>query len=219
MTLQIYDMPQGSDEWFQVRMGIPTASEFATVLAKGQGLTRKTYMLKLAGERLTGVPMESYTNGHIERGKEMEAEAREIYAMAADVELTEVGFIRRGDIGCSPDRLIGDDGGIEVKTTLPHLLIGLLLRDKFPPAHRAQVQGTLLVTGRKWLDLVVYWPGLPLFVKRAYRDEEYIADLRTELAKFNDELDDVVQRVRMYGQSSLKADLHKAVEIERRANA
>ncbi len=119
MAMEIIDCDQGSETWFQSRLGIPTASEFSTVLAKGKdggkSLTRKTYLMKLAGEILTGEPMESYSNQHMERGKEQEAEAREAYELMKDVDCQQVGFIRNGDRGCSPDSLIGSEGALEIK--------------------------------------------------------------------------------------------------------
>jgi hypothetical protein len=198
--IETFDIEQGTDEWFRARMGIPTASEFSTVLAKGKGdsesKTRRTYMLKLAGEVLTGEPMESYTNAHMERGKSMEDEARNFYSFKHDAELTRVGFVKNGSTGCSPDSLIGDNGMVEIKTKLPHLMIDCLLRDSFPADHKAQCQGGLWVTGREWIDLVIYWPGLPLFVKRATRDEAYIAELAKAVEQFNAELAETVKRVR-----------------------
>ena len=81
--LEIVDCEQGSEAWFRARMGIPTASEFATVMAKGRdggaSKTRAKYMRQLAGEIITGEPMESYSNGHMERGKEWEPDARDAY--------------------------------------------------------------------------------------------------------------------------------------------
>lgn len=196
--MQIIDCEQGSPEWFQARMGIPTASEFRTVLAKGEGKTRRTYMLKLAGEIISGQPMESYSNGHMDRGKEMEADAREFYAYTRKVEPVQVGFVRIPEAGASPDSLIGDDGGLEIKTALPHLLIELLLKKEFPPAHKAQVQGSLWITGREWWDLLVFWPGIPKFVVRSTPDKDYIANLASEVERFNAELAAVVAKVRAY---------------------
>ncbi len=132
MAPRIIECEQGTPEWFAARLGIPTASEFSTVMAKGKdggkSLTRKTYMLKLAGEILTGEPMESYSNAHMDRGKEQEAEAREAYELMKDLDCQQVGFIRNGDKGCSPDSLIGDDGGLEIKTALPHIQVERLLK-------------------------------------------------------------------------------------------
>lgn len=202
MDLQIIECEQGTPEWFQSRSGIPTASRFATVLASGRGgaesKTRRKYLLQLAGERLTGQPMESYSNGHMERGKEMEAEARELYALVRDVEPVAVGFMRRGDAGASPDALIGTDGLLEIKTKLPDLQIEVLLANRLPPEHVAQVQGQIWISGRDWCDFVSYSPGLPLFVTRAHRDDAYIAKLAVEVDTFNAELADIINQITTY---------------------
>ena len=80
--LEVHDMQQGSPEWFAVRRGLPTASMFGTIMAKGRSggdsKTRQTYLYKLAGERLTGEPMDNFSNHHMERGHAMEPEARQL---------------------------------------------------------------------------------------------------------------------------------------------
>lgn len=187
---------QGTEEWHRARLGIPTASEFSTVMAKGQGKTRATYMRKLAGEIITGQPAESYSNDHMERGKGMEAEARAAYEFLTDATVEEIGFIRTDAAGCSPDGLVGLDGGVEIKTKLPHLLIECHERGTMPPEHRAQVQGALWITGREWWDFVAYWPGMPAFICRETRDEEYIANLAKEVDAFNVDLAALVERIR-----------------------
>lgn len=200
--MQIFDVEQNSPEWLRARMGIPTASCFSQILAKGEGKTRRSYMLKIAGEILTGEPDQSFAgNEHTERGHAMEPEARDLYQFQTGAELRRVGFIRNGRVGCSPDSLIGDNGGLEVKTKLPHLLIDVILKDEFPSEHRAQVQGTLWITKREWWDIAVYYRGVPLFIKRAYRDEAYIQSLATEVDRFNAELDEVVRKVRARGEA------------------
>ena len=200
--MKIIDCEQGSEEWFRARMGIPTASEFKTLLGikkdAREKVTRRTYMLKLAGEILTGEPMESYSNGHMERGKEMEAEARKMYAFMTDAEPQRVGFIVNGPKGCSPDSML-PAGLLEIKTKLPHLMIECLLKDEFPPEHKAQCQGALWVSEREWVDIAVYWPKLPLFVKRAHRDEAYIKELASAVDAFNSELAETVEKIRAYG--------------------
>lgn len=194
--IQTFDCEQGSPEWIAARLGIPTASEFHSILAKGQGKTRRTYMYKLAGERLTGEPMESYSNGHMERGKDMEDEARSLYVFQTDAELTNVGFIRNGDKGCSPDSLIGANGMLEIKTKLPHLQLDVLESDAVPGEHIAQCQGALWVAEREWIDFESYWPKLRPFIKRVYRNERYIATLKVAVDEFNEELNNLVERFR-----------------------
>lgn len=196
--MQIHNCEQGTAQWLAARAGIPTASMYATVMASGKGgadsKTRRTYMLKLAGEIMTGDPMDSFSNAHMERGHEMEPEARSYYAFLNDCEPEQIGFIRNGTTGASPDSLIGANGILEIKTKLPHLLLDVLLRDDFPPDHKAQCQGQLWVAEREWIDLVCYWPKMPKFIKRAYRDEEYIGQISSAVDKFNDELAEIVTR-------------------------
>lgn len=193
-------------------MGLPTASKFATVMAKGQGKTRSEYMRKLAGEILTGEPMDSYSNHHTERGHEMEPDARSLYAFMRDCEPEVVGFIVNGKKGCSPDSLVDANGMVEIKTKLPHLQIECLLNNRVPPEHVAQCQGALWVAEREWIDFVSYWPKLPLFVTRAHRDEEYISNLAAEVASFNEELAEMVERIRAYGGGDLKQQLTQSLE-------
>lgn len=202
MDLQIITCDQGTPEWFSARAGIPTASRFATVLASGRGggesKTRRKYMLQLAGEQITGQPMDGYSNGHMERGKEMEAEARDLYALVRDSAPEQVGFMRRGDAGASPDALIGNDGLLEIKTKLADLQIEVLLANRLPPEHVAQIQGQLWISGRSWCDFVSYCPGLPIFIHRVDRDEQYIAKLAVEVETFNGELVDIITQIKTY---------------------
>jgi len=196
--IQIFDIEQGGPEWFNARLGIPTASKFATVMAKGEGKTRSEYMRKLAGEILTGEPSESFASVHMERGKAMEDEARDHYAFIADADIRRVGFIRNANRGASPDSLVGDNGGLEIKTALPHIQIDRLERDRLPPEHKAQVQGSLWIAEREWWDFVSYWPRLPPLIKRVFRDEPYIKEMAAEIDRFNDELATLVERIRNY---------------------
>lgn len=203
--MQVFnDIEQGSVDWFAARAGIPTASRFATVMAKGEGKTRAEYMRKLAGEIITGELAEGVTTPHMERGKLMEDEARETYAFINSVEPYQVGFIRSGDKGASPDSLIGSDGGLEIKTALPHIQIDRLERDRLPPEHKAQVQGNLWISEREWWDFVSYWPRLPMLITRVYRDEPYIKAMSDEIDRFNDEKSALVERIRAYGQEPTK---------------
>ena len=203
MSPTILQCAQGTPEWAQARLGIPTASMFSAVLAAAKdGKERKTrdmYLRKLAGEILTGESMDNYQDANFERGKQMEAEARDFYAFTTDEIIEQVGFIRNGAKGCSPDSLIGSAGMLELKTAFPHILIDKILRDEFPPEHRAQCQGNLMVAEREYIDLAIYWPKMPMFTKRAYREDGYIAKLSDEINAFNAELHELVEKIRRYG--------------------
>lgn len=221
MSLRILEMEQGSPEWHRARLGLPTASEFATVLAKGEGKTRAAYMRRLASEIITGEPAETFFNAHMERGKVMEAEARELYAFLQDQEPQQVGFVINGNKGCSPDSFLGNDALLEIKTALPHILIEKIEGDKFPPEHKAQCQGALWVCERDWIEIAVYSPKLPLFIKRAHRDDAYIKTMAGEIDRFNDELALLVERIRAYGTapfSTVRKQLEASANVSARGN-
>jgi len=194
--MQIFDCVQGSEEWLMARLGIPTASMFKDMMAKGQGKTRRTYMLKIAGERITGELPPGYSNAHMERGNELEPEARRLYELESGNCVTECGFILADyNAGYSPDGLVGEDGAIEIKTRLPHLMLDTLLTQKVPAEHAKQVQGGLLISERGWCDFIAYWPGLPLFVKRVNRDEPMIKEIREAITIFNDETNEIIEKI------------------------
>lgn len=211
MPLEIIDVEQGTEAWLRCRMGIPTASEFACVIrTKGRGdngesKERATYMRKLAGELLTGDPMATYSNTDMERGKAQEDEARDLYALMTGVDPERVGFIRNGNAGCSPDSLIDKNGGLEIKCALAHVQIERLTKDELPPEHKAQVQGNLWIAEREWWDFASHCRKLPLFVTRVYRDEKYIADIKSAVDQFNSELAALVEKIRRYGQQPIGA--------------
>ena len=200
MSVQVFDCTQGTPEWFAARCGIPTASQFATVMASGRGgsesLTRRKYMLTLAGEILTETVQDGYSNAHMDRGHAMEPEARNLYAFASGLDPVQVGFIRNGNAGASPDSLVGDDGLLEIKTKLPHLQIECLLKNELPAEHAKQVHGQMWIADRQWCDFVSYWPGLPLFCIRVNRDDALIQKISDEVDYFNLELAKLVEQIR-----------------------
>lgn len=200
--LQVFDIEQGGEDWIRARLGLPTASKFATVMAKGEGKTRSEYMRKLAGEILTGEQMDAYSNVFMERGHALEDEARKHYAFVEDADIRRVGFMVNGKKGASPDSLVGENGGLEIKVALPHIQIERLERNTLPPEHKAQVQGNLWVGEREFWDFVSYCPRLPLLTIRVKRDEEYIRKMSAEVDAFNDELAALVDRIRSYGSSN-----------------
>lgn len=201
--MQVHNMQQGTAEWFAVRRGIPTASMFKAVLAKGKGLTRASYMRFLAGEIITGEPGEVFRNEAMERGNTMEPQARQQYADITGYDPEQVGFITNGRKGGSPDSLIGENGLLEIKTNKPSVLGEYLDEGIFPSEYKAQCQGNLWIAEREWIDLYCYWPKFPVFIKRAHRDEEFIQRLSDEIDRFNDELDEMVRRWQTHGTARL----------------
>ncbi len=201
MTVEISDAAQNTPEWFQARAGMPTASMFAAVSAKpgprgGIPKGRQTYLYKLAGEILTGEPMDSYSNADMQRGSAREAEAADLYGFLRDVEPETVGFVKNGNCGASPDRLIGKSGLLETKDAAPHIQIERLLKAVLPPEHKAQVQGQLMVCERVWVDFMSHCRGMAPLIIRVERDEKYIAALRIDINDFVYELQALTEKIR-----------------------
>lgn len=193
------DMRQGSDEWEQARLGIPTASQFKRIITpKTLKLSeqRHKYKHQLLAEWLTGQSMDSeFVSGPMERGSALEARAVAYYEVERDVKVDRVGFCLRDDrqIGCSPDGLVGDDGGLEIKCPMAPACVGYLLDEKIEEDYLLQVQGGLYITGRKWWDVLGWNPDMaqfPLPIVRMDRDETVIEAIHNGLEIFLSELND-----------------------------
>lgn len=196
---------QGSPEWFAQRLGKVTASRVADVIAKtktGYSTSRDNYMAQLVCERMTNTVAESFTNTAMAWGTETEPLARAAYEAYADVLVDEVAMITHPTIeasGASPDGLVGDDGMLEIKCPNTATHIDTLLSQSVPGKYNTQMQWQLACTGRQWCDFVSFdsrMPeGLQIFVKRVFRDDDYIKTLEIEVQKFLNELNEKVERL------------------------
>ena len=197
--MKIIDCIQSSVQWHELRFGKVTASKFSAVLAKGQGKTRKSYMMQLAAEILTGQQQDSYSNSAMEWGTEQEPNARKYYEAVNNCKVEQVGFVERDEwIACSPDGLVGDDGLIEIKCCNSTTYITTILANKMPTTHIPQVQGQLWVCERKYCDFVSYDPRVkdrPFFCKRVYRDETFIKELEVQVVMFVEELKEMIDKL------------------------
>lgn len=201
------DIDQGSQAWFELRKGLPTASEFHKVMAKTGprgGTSGKEYVMRadylrlLAGEVITGEVAEQEWGGnrHTDRGNTREDEARALYAVMHDVEPERIAFVRNGNCGASPDSFVGAIGGVEIKDAIAKRQIERLQAGTLPPEHRWQVIGNLLVCeDREWWDFVSHCRALPPFEFRVYRDKvkSELAELRDGIDKFCTERDQLVK--------------------------
>ena len=199
--MKILDVVQNSPEWFAARCGIPTASNFDKIItAKGEPSKQRTkYLYQLAGERIAGKSEETYQNATMIRGIEMEDEARKLYEVITGGEVVKVGLcITEGKTiyAASPDGLFKEDGLVEIKcplitTHVSYLLNGGLVEDYFQ-----QLQGQLLVTDRKWVEIISYYPGLKPLVIPVNRDEKFLKALKVELELFCSELEEVINKIK-----------------------
>ena len=199
-------MEQRSEEWFAARCGKATGSRIADIVAKtksGYSASRANYMAQLVVERMTEKVAESYSNAAMDWGTEQEPYARAAYEAHSGVLVDEVGMVDHPTVqmsGASPDGLVGEDGLVEIKcpTTATH--IETLMDKAVPKKYIDQMQWQMACTGRKWCDFVSFDPrmpqGLQLFVKRVERDDEYIAELESEVAAFLQEVSDKVEKLK-----------------------
>jgi hypothetical protein len=197
----VTDIKQGTPEWLALRLGIVTASELDSLLVSGKGesgfgVAAFTYMDQLIGERITeeAAELPFQTKATI-RGHELEGVARDLYEQREEVRTEEVGIILNHGIGYSPDALVGANGLTEIKTKLPKFQVSVILAGEVPKEHIAQCQGGLWTAEREWIDFISYWPGMPLFVKRMYRDEVLIRKISERVKTFYEILDERMNKV------------------------
>ena len=192
---------QGSLEWFRARAGIPTASEFDKILTPKTlrpSAQAEQYLHRLLAEWMTGQVFETETRVYaMDRGIELEAEALEFYELTTQEVTSPAGFCLsdEGTYGASPDRFAGADGLLEIKCPLASTHVGYLLRGEVPSEYLIQLQGQLLVTGRRWVDVLVYYPGLPPLLLRMEPDHEIREALIEALAGFCLRLEDGKRRL------------------------
>ena len=185
--MRIIDCEQGTDEWLAARLGIPSASMYGKIITtQGKWSTQAdSYINQLVAEVLTGERTPVYQNEHMTRGTELEPEARRMYEFILDNKVDEVGFCMHDTLeaGASPDGLIGDDGGLEIKCPAASTHVEYLRGDTLPSKYKQQVMGCLWITGREWWDFMSYYPNMKPLIVRVERDEEYIAELEKCVTK------------------------------------
>ena len=201
--MKIHNMPQGSQEWLDIRCGKWTASNFHSMLFGNNGknnktsITKQNMLFEKAAERITGTLSDNmkFTNHHIERGHELESEARAMYELETNSIVEEIGFVELNSyIGSSPDGFIGKDGIIEIKCPDHKGFLERCLNEKVTPVYQTQIQFNLYICQRQWCDYILYNPNFrrSLHIKRIERDEDYIQRIKECLDVYNKEVDHII---------------------------
>ena len=171
-------------------MGRVTASDASRIFTSDFSLRTgdmpKTYIYEKLAEVRLGEPIAQFYSHQTEEGQIAEDEARKWFAFSSDHKITNAGFIVHDDgrCGCSPDALLDDEGGLEIKCCQPTNHVRYLLEGKVPTEYNPQVQFSLYVTGRKWWKFVSYRRRFPALVVTVERDEEICAKIATGLEAF-----------------------------------
>ncbi len=200
--MKVHDVQQGTAEWLELRLGIPTASEFDAIISplwkvrEGEG--PKTYLYRKIVEKVCRhIDEDQGSSFAMEQGSIIEHEAVPWFEFQYDTQIQRVGFCTTDDgrIGCSPDGLIGEDGGLEIKCPLPHTHLKYLMAGTLPADYAAQVHGSMLVTGRPWWKFCSYNRKFPALVLHVERDEAIQAALKTALDGFLANFDAQLERL------------------------
>lgn len=161
---------------------------------------RQSYLYRLAAEILSGQKTNSYQSAAMERGKELEDEARQAYCFITGNEVEEVTLVKSDlpGIHVSPDGLVGEEGGIEIKVLEPHVYVELVDTGKIDIKYIRQCQHFLWVTRRAWIDFVAYCPEIqarPVWIKRQTPDPKIIEAIETEIPAFLEDLQSLLTRM------------------------
>lgn len=179
-----YDIIQGTTEWHEIRRGRFTASNFGKLFMAPSTKGYNDNINDVVFERLTGTIPESYSNEWMQRGTELEPDARMAYQLETFTKVNQVGFVELDDwIGCSPDGLIGDDGLLQIKCPKYSALIDYHLTGNIGRDYEMQLQGEMFVTNRAYNIFYAWHPQLRPFSKVYKRDENAIADIQAKLGE------------------------------------
>lgn len=218
MTLTVYkELEQGSDDWLQARCGLICSSDLNKILTPTLKIAdndnTKKHAYHLAAERITSYVEPVYIGDNALKGMEGEQVARGLYEDNYSPVQEIGGMVRdfgRFKLWSSPDGLVWDDGGIEIKTRAAKYQVETISTMTIPVEHRLQVQSALMVSGRDWWDYVSYSPGMPLCIIRAEPDPVMQAAIKSACESFEEKLQKVIDRYNA-GLQSMKV----VIETER----
>jgi putative phage-type endonuclease len=188
---------QRSLEWFQARLGIPTASNFDRLITSTgkPSASADNYINQLVAERVTGTSVEVKVTEAMQRGTDLEPEARSLFEFVTDLLVTEAPLCLHDilDAGASPDAFIGDDALLEIKCPSGHTHVEYLRDGCLPSKYVAQVQGQLWITGKVKAHFLSYHPDFKPLMVVVPRDEMFIAKLEAEVVKATNKITELVK--------------------------
>ena len=202
--MKILNVKQGSEEWLDARRGVLTASNFSKVVTSTgkPSKSQDDLVLELVAQSLLDEVEETFMSDDMHRGMDLEPLARRAYQEETFNAVDEVGFMvsDSDEFGYSPDGIIDDDGLIEIKCPKAKNHLKYLSEEKLPTKYVAQVQGGLLVSGRKWCDFVSFHPDIKLneglFIVRVERDEDFIAKLLEEIDSVIEQKNEILHNLK-----------------------
>lgn len=191
MPKYFYEFEQRSAKWHEIRLGRVTASNAEKILTAGgkPSSQAEAYMMKLLSEWAIGESSDSdYSSRWMEHGQEQEDAAVQAFEFQMEIETRKVGFVLSddGNMGCSPDRLVGDDAILEIKSPAPFTQLSYLLNKSVADEYFVQIQFQLMLCERERGWVSSFHPKLPPIILPIERNEEFIKKLRAATATFVD---------------------------------
>jgi hypothetical protein len=223
-------MDQRSAEWWDARVGKVTASRIGDLLARNQPKKGQTvgewsakhynYLAEKVAERITGKNRDRRKVASLDHRVELEPDARAEYEFDYETEIRLVGFIDHPRIpmaGASPDGLVGDEGGVEIKCCDAEGHLEIIKHEYIAPEYLYQIHFNIACADRMWWDFIAFNPDMPpkgrLFVKRVERDEEIISWIEQNVIDFNAEVDRKVEEAlaAMKGRGVIESALEESL--------
>jgi hypothetical protein len=192
---------QRSDEWIQWKVGKIGCSELHCLF--GSPTEWKNLLADKLAERLTGKPTERFISKDMERGTELEAEARSVYELKTGSLVTEDGGRDcQGIEGFegSPDGLVRENGGIEIKCPKNATHLATLMDGKVKQDYIYQMAGLVYIYNAQWWDFVSYCPeypaGLDLVIFRYKRESLPVKEVVEKVKIFLAQLEETEKTLR-----------------------
>lgn len=195
---------QRSEAWYSARSGRVTGTKFSDLLASKNTAAYRNLLADIVADIINEnlEDEEGYVNEAMQRGIDLEPEARQMYCDLKSIVVDEIGFIIPDEdnkyhewVGISPDGIIQSDNGmIEIKCPKKSTHLNYIVGGKLPSEYKHQVQGQLFVTGFDYCDFISYYPGLKPFIIRVYPDKELFT-------KFEEGLDCLIDDVKKMVES------------------
>jgi hypothetical protein len=179
VEVRIVDCIQGGLEWAEARRGIATASCASRIITPSKGEFSKQaddYACQLIAEQLLPPHYwvdDDYSSRDMQVGRNTEEEARDYFAMERGIDIEQLGFCTTDDgrFGCSPDGLVGEHEGLELKCPKMKTQVRYLIDDVLPIEYAPQVHWSMIVTQRPVWNFMSYAVGLPPLIIRVERNE------------------------------------------------
>jgi hypothetical protein len=186
---------QRSEQWKADRLCVLTGTRAYALM--NSAATRKTLMVEMLTEQLTAATKSFNPTKAVQKGIDDEPIA-ENYArlvLGYNIHSTDDFIVSEFDPFCavSPDGLVGDDGGIEIKNLSEANHIRAVIDDEPEKKYVWQIHWLMYVTGRDWCDYIGYCKELPepacFYNKRYERDESIIEKINNQVDSFKKEFD------------------------------